>query len=65
MCYNTLYRIIILPLVLNGREIWSLTLKREHSVKAFKNGMRGKIFGPEEDQVAGSREKCLIWNFTI
>jgi hypothetical protein len=41
---------IILPLVLNGCETWSLTLREEHRLRVFKNRVL-RIFGPNRDEV--------------
>jgi hypothetical protein len=40
----TIYKTIILPVVLYGCETWSLTLKEEHIMKVYKNRVR-KIYG--------------------
>jgi hypothetical protein len=32
-----IYKTIILPVILYGCETWSLTLREEHRLKAFKN----------------------------
>jgi hypothetical protein len=34
----TIYKIIILPVVLYGCETWSLTLKQEYRLRVFENG---------------------------
>jgi hypothetical protein len=44
------YRNIILPVVLYGCEIWSLTLKKEHRLGMFENRVLRKIFGPKRDE---------------
>jgi hypothetical protein len=47
----------ILPLVLYGCETWSLTLREEHRLRVFENGvLRGK-FGPKRDDVTGEWRK--------
>ena len=43
------YKTIILPVVLYGCEIWSLTLKEEHRLRVFENKVLGKIFGAKKD----------------
>jgi hypothetical protein len=48
-----MYRTIILPLVLYGCEIWSLTLREEHRLRVFKNRVLRGIFGPKSDEVTG------------
>ena len=46
-----IYRTIILPVVLYGRETWSLTLKEEHRLRVFENRVLRRIFGPKRDGV--------------
>jgi hypothetical protein len=41
------------PVVLYGRETWSLTLREEHTLREFDNRMLRKIFGPKRDEVTG------------
>jgi hypothetical protein len=43
--------------VLNGCETWSLTLREEHRLRGFENGVLRKIFGPKRDEVIGSWRK--------
>jgi len=45
-----IYRTIILPVVLYGREAWSLTLREERKLSVFEN-MVLRIFGPRRDEV--------------
>ena len=40
------YRTIILPVVLNGCETWSLTLREERRLRVFENRVLRKITGP-------------------
>jgi hypothetical protein len=47
------YRTVILPVVLYGCETWSLTLREEHRLTAFKDKVFRKIFGPKRDEVTG------------
>jgi hypothetical protein len=42
---------IILPVVLYGCEIWSLTLREEHKLRVFENRVLRKIFGSKRDEV--------------
>jgi hypothetical protein len=46
-----IYETVILPVVLYGFEIWSLTLREEHRLRVLENRVLRKIFGPkwEED----------------
>jgi len=34
-----------------GCEAWSVTLRKEHRLKVFKNRVLRKIFGPKRDEV--------------
>ena len=53
-----MYRTIILPVVLHGSETWSLTMRKEHRLKVFKNRLLRKIFGPERDKVTEMEENA-------
>jgi hypothetical protein len=44
-------RIITLPIVLNGWETWSLTLREEGRLRVLENRVLRRIFGPKTDQV--------------
>ena len=48
-----MYRIIILPVVLYGCEIWSLTRREERKLRVFENLVLRRIFGPRRDEVTG------------
>ena len=48
-----IYRTIILPVVLYGRETWSLTLREERKLRVFENMVLRRIFGPRRDEVMG------------
>ena len=48
-----IYRTIILPVVLYGRETWSLTLREERKLSVFENMVLRGIFGPRRDEVMG------------
>ena len=52
-----IYRTIILPVVLYGCEIWSLTLKEEGTLGVFENGVMRSTFGPKSDEVTGEWRK--------
>ena len=43
-----IYRTIILPVVLYGRETWSLTLGEVRRLRVFR-----RVFGPKRDEVRG------------
>jgi hypothetical protein len=52
---------IILPFVLYGWETWSLTLRKEHRLRVFKNRVLRIIFGPKRGEVPVTGE----WSFII
>jgi hypothetical protein len=49
----SVYKTIILPVILNGCETWSLTLREEHRPRVFKNNLLRRIFGLKRDEVTG------------
>ena len=49
-----IYRTIILPIVLYGREIWSLTLREERKLRVLR------IFGPRRYKVIGEWRRLHI-----
>ena len=51
------YKTIILPVVLYGRETWSVTLKEEHRLRVFENKVLRKIFGAKKDEITGEWRK--------
>ena len=51
------YKIIILPVVLYGCEIWSPTLREEHRLRVFENNVLRKIFGAKRDEITGEWRK--------
>ncbi|KAJ4436564.1 hypothetical protein ANN_16597 [Periplaneta americana] len=52
-----IYKTVILPVVLNGCETWTLTLREKHRLRVFENKMLRKIFGAKRDEVAGEWRK--------
>jgi len=46
-----------LPVVLYGRETWSLTLREEHWLRVFENRVLRRVFGPKRDEVSGEWRK--------
>ena len=50
---NKIYRTLILPVVLYGCEIRSLTLREECRLTVLENGLLMRIFGPKRDTVTG------------
>jgi hypothetical protein len=49
--------IVILPVVVYGRETWSLTLREVHKVEVFENRVLRRIFGLKRDEVTGGWRK--------
>jgi hypothetical protein len=49
----TIYKRVILPVVLYGCETWSLALREEHRMRVFENRVLRRIFGPKRDEVTG------------
>ena len=45
-----IYKTIILPVVLDGCETWSLTLREESRLRVFENRVLRRIFGPKRDE---------------
>jgi hypothetical protein len=52
-----IYKTTILPVVLYGCEIWSLTLREEHRLRVFENRVLRRISGPRRDEVTGEWRK--------
>jgi len=52
-----IYRTIILPVVLYGCEIWSLTLREERWLRVFENKVLKRMFVPKRDEVIGEWRK--------
>jgi hypothetical protein len=50
MMMINIYETVILPVVLYGRETWSLTLREEHRLRVFENRVLRRIFGPEKEE---------------
>jgi hypothetical protein len=53
----TIYKTIILPVLLYGCEIWPLTLREEHRLGVFKNRVLRRIFGPKKNELTGEWRK--------
>jgi len=54
LCKNIRIKIrrsIILPVVLDGYETWSLTLMEERRLRVFENRVLRRIFGSTRDEV--------------
>jgi hypothetical protein len=53
----------VLPDVLQGCEVSSLTVREEHELRIFQNKLLKKIFGPKKEQKNG--ENYIMRNLTI
>jgi hypothetical protein len=53
----TIYKSIILPVVLYGCETWSLTVKEEHKLRVFEKRALKRKYGPKRDGVTGGWRK--------
>jgi hypothetical protein len=51
------FRKILFPVVLYGRETWSLTLREEHRLGVFENRALRRIFGTKRDDMTGGCRK--------
>jgi hypothetical protein len=58
-----MYNTIILPVLLYGRETWSLTLTEECRLRVFEKRVLMRIFGPKGDEV--TREWRTLHNEII
>jgi hypothetical protein len=52
-----IYRSKILPVVLHGHEIRSLTLREKHRLRVFENRVLRRMLGAERDKVTGQRRR--------
>jgi hypothetical protein len=52
-----IYKFIILPVVLYGCETWSLTLRKECTLRVFENRVLRRMVEPERDEVTGEWSK--------
>jgi hypothetical protein len=60
LCKNIkvkIYKTVILPVVLYGRETLTLTLREEHRLRVFEKRLLRRIFGPKRDEVTGEWRK--------
>jgi hypothetical protein len=47
-------RTIVLPVVVNGCETWSSTLREEQRLSVYENRVLRRIFGPKMDGIVGT-----------
>jgi hypothetical protein len=52
-----IYKTAILPVVLYGRETWSLTLREENRLRVFENRFLRRRVGPKRGKVTGEWRK--------
>jgi len=45
-----MYITLIWPVVCDGYEAWSLTLREERRLRVFENRVLRRIFGPKRDE---------------
>ena len=62
--YVKIYKIIILSVVLFGRENWSPTLREERRLREREIRVLRRIFGPKRDEVMGG-ENCIMRSLII
>jgi hypothetical protein len=55
----TIYKTVILPVVLYGCETWPLTLREEQRLGVFENTVLRRIFGSKRDEVTGGWRKLI------
>jgi hypothetical protein len=58
----TVYRTVVLPVVLYGCETWSVTLREVQRMRVFENGVLRRIFGPKGARRQGNGEDCITRN---
>ena len=56
---SSIYRTIILPVVLYECEAWSLTAREERKLRVFENVVLRRIFGPRRDEVTVEWRRCI------
>jgi hypothetical protein len=49
----TVYRTVVLPVVLYGCKTWSLIVREEQRLTVFENRVLRRIFGPKRDEATG------------
>ena len=54
-----------MPVVLGGRETWSLTLREERRLRVFENRVLRRVFGPKRDKVKENGENYIMRKLII
>jgi hypothetical protein len=57
-----IYRTIILPVILYGREILFFTWREERRLRVFENRVLRRIYGSKRDEVTGEWRKLRVHN---
>jgi hypothetical protein len=60
-----IYKTIILPVTLYGSVISSVTLREEHRLRVFENGVLRRIFGPKGEAVTDCWRQLIMRSFII
>ena len=55
----------MLPVVLYGRETWSLALRKDCRLRFFENRVLRRIFGSKSDEVTGGGEDYITRSFIL
>jgi hypothetical protein len=55
-----IYRTIILTVVLNGCETWSLRLREEQRLRVSGHKVLNRMFGPKRNEVIGGWRNCIM-----
>jgi hypothetical protein len=56
----SIYKAIILPVVLYGCETLYLTIRKEYRLRMFENRVMKRIFGPKIDEVIRGRRNSIM-----
>ena len=57
---SPVYYLKILPVVLHGRETWTLTLREERMLRVFEKMMLRKVFWSKKGEVTGEWRRLHI-----
>jgi hypothetical protein len=60
-----IYKTVTVPLVLHGRDIFSLILREEHRLRVFENRVLRKIFELRGMKFQDNGEICILRSFII
>jgi len=51
--FFSFHKTVIIPVVLDGCETWSITIRKEHRLRVFENRLLRRIFVPKREEIAG------------